>query len=437
MKLIVKSNLLFVFLLFVNSTLLADDTIFMVRGPAQGELYIGTPYYSTYDGGYEEHTYYAIFHSFDNGEHIDIKYVSEDLLTDSLHINCPWLVSDATPGVIYCRSQNYKLWISYTYGEDWNFIETTSGYYTSGCIEGEIYKFCADYQGRLWRSINYGEDFNAVNDSAKYVMEIGNQNGELYGIDGNYEDGFEIHYCNDYGQTFSNIPLDSTIAGYFYSGNYPKLSRGTETGEVYLITWHEPGRPFIYRSTDYGQTYELRYQFPTISAYEWSTHYTAGTQPGSFYFIKYRWVWAYSYSEDDVIAYIEMYIYYSDDYAGTFSEVYHHTLHPDSLSVEENEVIEVKDINLINYPNPFNPSTIISFSVAQSPSTVEIDIYNLKGQKVKTLPITLSRVEGRGTTKTSVVWDGTNQAGEMVSSGIYLYKLNLVNSPIKKMILLK
>jgi len=162
MKLIIKSNLTsYICIYLLNSTLLADNATFLVRGPAQGELYLGTPCYSTWDGGLEQHTYYGIFHSFNNGEHIDIKYVSEDLLTDSLHINCPWLVSDATPGVIYCRSQNYKLWISYTYGEDWNFIETTSGYYTSGCIEGEIYKVITNEPAlrvELHRSTEYGEN---------------------------------------------------------------------------------------------------------------------------------------------------------------------------------------------------------------------------------------------------------------------------------------
>ena len=433
MKLIVKSNLLLIFVLFVNSTLLADDTTFFVRGPAQGELYIGTPYYSTYDGGYEQHTYYAISHSFDNGEHIDIKYVSEDLLTDSLHINCPWLVSDATPGVIYCRTQRPDLWISYDYGETWQFTEQYGGsMYMSGSVEGEIYR---RYDG-LYISDDYGLTFELLIDYIDIVTEIGVLPGEIYGIKSVEPGGwvpFGVYYCEDYGADFTvQCILDSTITP-------NKLSRGTEPGELYMIDYFPDGNYSIYRSIDYGQTFELKHQFSSIPVVEWSTHYTAGTQPGSFYFIKYHWVWAYSYSKDDVIAYVEMYIYYSDDYAGTFSEVYYNSLHPDSTSVEENEVIKVKDINLINYPNPFNPTTTISFSVAQSPSTVEIDIYNLKGQKVKTLECSnyFAANTRNSCSNYTVTWDGTNQAGEMVSSGIYLYKLNIENSPIKKMMLLK
>ncbi|MDO9577894.1 MAG: T9SS type A sorting domain-containing protein [Candidatus Cloacimonadales bacterium] len=425
--------LMIISVLFVYSTLLADDTTFLVRGPAQGELYLGTPYYSTYDGGYEQHTYYAISHSFGNGEHIDIKYVSEDLLTDSLHINCPWLVSDATPGVIYCRSQNYKLWISYTYGEDWNFIETTSGYYTSGCIEGEIYKRLGV---ELYRSDNYGQNFVFSDTLITGGLEVGTEPGELYGIK-NINPGswgpYAIYYCEDYGADFvQQCILDSTIAAW---DPYPKLSHGTAPGELYMVTYHAYGNYFIYRSIDYGQTFELMYQFPSIPVVEWSTHYTAGSQPGSFYFIKYRWVWAYSYSKDDVIVYVEMYIYYSDDYAGTFSEVYYHSLNPDSTSVDENEVIEINNINLINYPNPFNPTTEIRLQISdfRQIENAKIEVYNIKGQKIKTIPINCLTDQPIN----SVIWNGTDENDNQVSSGIYLYKLNIENSPIKKMMLLK
>ncbi len=78
-------------------------------------------------------------------------------------------------------------------------------------------------------------------------------------------------------------------------------------------------------------------------------------------------------------------------------------------------------INLNNYPNPFNPSTTISFSVPRNSNFVNLEIYNLKGQKVKTLTVILSdaqhRIEG------SVIWNGTDFKDQPVSSGIYLYKL--------------
>ncbi len=70
-----------------------------------------------------------------------------------------------------------------------------------------------------------------------------------------------------------------------------------------------------------------------------------------------------------------------------------------------------------NYPNPFNPSTVISYQLAVS-SEVTLKIYNLLGQEVRTL------VSGRQNAGVhSVTWDGRNEGGESVASGIYLYRL--------------
>ncbi len=85
-----------------------------------------------------------------------------------------------------------------------------------------------------------------------------------------------------------------------------------------------------------------------------------------------------------------------------------------------------------NYPNPFNPTTTISFNL-ENDSHVEVDIYNLKGQKIRTL---LSEERTRGTH--SVTWDGLDGGNHRVSSGVYFYKLNADDrSSVKKMVLLK
>lgn len=85
-----------------------------------------------------------------------------------------------------------------------------------------------------------------------------------------------------------------------------------------------------------------------------------------------------------------------------------------------------------NYPNPFNPSTTISFSIP-SASKVEFSIYNIKGQKVKTL-INNKLAEG----KHNITWNGTDDFGKLVSSGIYLYRINAGNqTEVMKMLLMK
>ena len=95
---------------------------------------------------------------------------------------------------------------------------------------------------------------------------------------------------------------------------------------------------------------------------------------------------------------------------------------------------------LNNYPNPFNPTTTIQFSNEQNQQNkaIRIEIYNIKGQKVRIIYCHPELVEGYGNSnKYSVTWNGTDENNHPVSSGIYLYKLNVQNSPVKKMILLK
>ena len=88
---------------------------------------------------------------------------------------------------------------------------------------------------------------------------------------------------------------------------------------------------------------------------------------------------------------------------------------------------------LSNYPNPFNPTTTISFSI-QEESNVDLSIYNIKGQKIKSL---LSDQISSG--EHSIVWDGEDFTGKKVGSGVYLYKLTLIGKTdaVKKCLLLK
>jgi len=86
-----------------------------------------------------------------------------------------------------------------------------------------------------------------------------------------------------------------------------------------------------------------------------------------------------------------------------------------------------------NYPNPFNPQTTIAFALKQR-ARVKIDVYNVSGELVKTL---LDETRDAGA-YSNVTWNGTNNAGQTVSSGVYFYRLVTNNfSQTKKMVLLK
>ena len=99
----------------------------------------------------------------------------------------------------------------------------------------------------------------------------------------------------------------------------------------------------------------------------------------------------------------------------------------------DNLLIEPNSILFQNFPNPFNPSTTIKFSI-QDNSKIKLTVYNIKGQKVKTL-INDNFAKG----KHSIIWNGDDELGEPVISGIYLYKFNVngKTEAVKKCLLLK
>ena len=85
-----------------------------------------------------------------------------------------------------------------------------------------------------------------------------------------------------------------------------------------------------------------------------------------------------------------------------------------------------------NYPNPFNPITNIAYSIKDA-GNVTIEVYNLRGQLVKTL---VNSVKETG--NHTAFWNGTDNSNKSVSSGIYFYKLKSGNyTNTKKMLLLK
>ena len=84
---------------------------------------------------------------------------------------------------------------------------------------------------------------------------------------------------------------------------------------------------------------------------------------------------------------------------------------------EEVEVDLPKSYELLgNYPNPFNPSTTISYALPYS-SNVELTIYNITGKVVRVF-----NENGQSAGYQNIVWNGNNQQGSRVASGVYFYR---------------
>ncbi len=126
----------------------------------------------------------------------------------------------------------------------------------------------------------------------------------------------------------------------------------------------------------------------------------------------------------------------SVDYSGE-TDIYG----PISLTIPENEWQNPNSPEIPkpyglhqNYPNPFNPNTEISFMMKEN-CIAELTVYNIKGEKVSNL------FQNKSVSKDELIisnWEGKDESGKEVSSGIYFYKLRTTKgNHIRKMVLMK
>jgi len=109
------------------------------------------------------------------------------------------------------------------------------------------------------------------------------------------------------------------------------------------------------------------------------------------------------------------------------------------ISTDDEEITEIiGGLELIgNYPNPFNSATTIKFNLKHS-NLVQIDVFNIKGQKVKTLETAECENMAGGIQKYSVIWNGTNEQEKLIAQGVYFYKVTTeAETKVKKMILVR
>jgi len=111
-----------------------------------------------------------------------------------------------------------------------------------------------------------------------------------------------------------------------------------------------------------------------------------------------------------------------------------------SLREDENYLSEDCDNPVIayvtrlqsNFPNPFNPETTIAFSLSNVGNVV-INVYNVRGQRVRSL-LDEQREPGHH----SIVWNGRDDSGRALSSGIYLYRMTAGDfTETRRMLLMK
>ena len=104
----------------------------------------------------------------------------------------------------------------------------------------------------------------------------------------------------------------------------------------------------------------------------------------------------------------------------------------DMVSVDYDNALPSDFVLHSNYPNPFNPSTIISYSIPEN-TDVALNIYDMRGRMIKSL-VNQNQAAGRYL----VEWNATDDYGSNVGAGVYIYQLRSRNKTFsQKMVLMK
>ncbi len=287
--------------------------------------------------------------------------------------------------------------------------------------------------------LNYVQEIIMLNEVYPCVFNFG------IGSDVNTQLLMNLAVNNDgFAQFLGNDELESSITSFYDSIRYPVMLSPTFTvspagaiSEVYPYPL-----PNVYKghqlivSGRYNQAQPIEITFSgnlygnTVS-FPYSTVLSEDTPEGMDFLPK---VWAKQKIESLIVQYYLLYENSAEAIAlrnqivnlsiayGVVCEFTSFTGGETSNEDMVNQDSQVSPaIKLLgNYPNPFNPSTTIRFEVKDDVSgPVFIKIYNQKGQLVRTLGL---HVNHRGMYE--IVWDGMDQSGKTVGSGLYFYTLN-------------
>jgi hypothetical protein len=373
----------------------------ITRGASPGEIYISNYWYS--DANDDSHS--AVLYSPNNGADLLLQFESLDYNVPG-EMRIGTVLGDAAPGALYNYGWN-ELWVSLDYGESWEYREDhpDNTKYLSGQSDGVIFRIIG---AELSQSENYGNTFTIItNPIGCPIRELGYYLGEFFGINGNIGEGLYLDHTLDYANTYTEIPIDSTVAFWQICGKYPEISRGTEPGELYLVSWWLDVNYKIFRSVDTGYTWTQQYESEYINLYYWGVQYTAGRQPGSFYVKRTRY--------DQTFTHAQVYIDYSSDYGKTFTTYFHNL---DSLYTSVSSLNNPTPV-LTASPNPFSDRTSITFDLPADCKTAMLNICSLQGTLIRQFDITGKNMQ---------LWDGTDGDGCLVRNGVYLYNISFNNT---------
>ncbi|MEJ2536372.1 MAG: T9SS type A sorting domain-containing protein, partial [Calditrichia bacterium] len=266
----------------------------------------------------------------------------------------------------------------------------------------------------------YVSDAHSYSGSNSVVVAQNNDLVKTFGglTSGEYKISFQVYIPTGKAGYFNTLagfapnPNNWGMEAYFDAGGGGRLFGGSATAVNFSYandTWQQ-AEVIVDLDNDMAQ---FRFDGTIIHTWQWTLGASGGTSPLQLDANDF-----FGATADD-----EM--YFDDYYVRADTTVI--------TGIGDGGVQVPKEFALYqNYPNPFNPTTTIRYDVKQS-TEVKLVIYNMLGQEVRTL---VNNRQDAG--YKTVVWDGLNNRGSRVASGIYIYRLQAGDFvQARKMILMK
>jgi hypothetical protein len=252
--------------------------------------------------------------------------------------------------------------------------------------------------------------------------------------------GCQIYRTADLGQTWEDITgiLDDVGFPSPYSCS-TVLAMARHDDQLIISMYWGGGKGKLFVSDDYGTSWTVLNDFPvdhSVNAIASKNNVlyvgTASTLSGVYYTTDFTtWIdfssglESYDYSVSQLVA-TDEYLYKT---GGTLNS-YQISLPELDTHWESTQLVEFTLSQ--NYPNPFNPTTTLQYELPRD-AQVKIRIFDIMGKEVKAL---VNNQQNAGFK--SIQWNATNNAGQPVSAGLYLYTIEAgAFRQTKKMVLLK
>jgi len=255
--------------------------------------------------------------------------------------------------------------------------------------------------------------------SLKFDIPVGSHDGFVgtrkYPINGNGRSSVAMSQPQDITSIYGVVPGDLIRISVWIKGMNLNPDSAAAVGDAWSVALTPIFHNTIGNNAGWGEFWsrDIPLKFPSVTSFDWTQFYIDVPVPEGALALSVRL-----------------------HPLGRFSG----TVYMDQLQIQKNEVTDVKNgkgtpvtYNLAqNFPNPFNPTTTISYSLPER-SNVVLKIYDMLGREVKTL-INEEQSEGNY----NITWNGDTNYGAKVASGMYLYRIEAGKfNQVKKMILLK